>query len=209
VTRVLVVDDHPIFRDGLARLLATQGDIEEVLTASTAQEAFDRVRGGAVDVALMDINMPATTGVEATRVLHREAPNLAVLMVTMVDDDDSVDAALDAGARGYVLKDAEADEILAAVRTVAAGGVVLGAGVATRLLTGMHERPDRPDFTPAGPLTPRENEILQLVAQGASNRQIARQLALSLKTVQNHVSRILDKTQASSRTDAALRARGL
>ena len=134
----------------------------------------------------------------------------AVLVISMVDDDDSVFAALAAGARGYVLKGASADEIAAALRTVAAGGAVFGAGVASRLLAQPPGRPSGPT-TPSRPddLTTREREVVDLLAEGASNQQIARSLGISLKTVQNHVSRILDKLHAADRTQAALRARGI
>ena len=210
MTRLLVVDDHPIFRDGLAGLLATLPDLDDVRTAGNAEEALRQVADTPVDVVLMDINLPDASGVEATRLLTERAPATAVLMVTMVDDDDTVLAALAAGARGYVLKDATADEILAAVRTVAAGGAVFGAAVATRILANRPTRAGaRQSLRPAEPLTTREQDVLTLLADGATNRQIARSLGLSLKTVQNHVSRILDKLQAADRTQAVLRARGI
>ena len=210
VTRVLIVDDHPVFRDGLAGLLATLPEVEVTGTAGTAEEALAAIKDTAPDVVLMDINLPGASGVEATRRAAQIAPATAVLVVTMVDDDDTVFAALAAGARGYVLKGASADEIAAALRTVAAGGAVFGAGVASRLLAHTPGRssgpasPSRPDD-----LTTREREVLDLLAEGASNQQIARSLGISLKTVQNHVSRILDKLQAADRTQAALRARGI
>jgi DNA-binding NarL/FixJ family response regulator len=208
--RVLIVDDHPIFRDGLAGLLATLPEVEIAATAGTAEEALAAVTRTSPDVVLMDINLPGTSGVEATRRVSQIAPATAVLVISMVDDDDSVFAALAAGARGYVLKGASAAEITAALRTVAAGGAVFGAGIASRLLA----RTPVPRSEPASlsrqhDLTARECEVLDLLAEGASNRQIARSLGLSLKTVQNHVSRILDKLQAADRTQAALRARGL
>jgi DNA-binding NarL/FixJ family response regulator len=211
VTRVLIVDDHPVFRDGLAGLLATLPDVEIAGTAGTAEEALAAVHESVPDLVLMDINLPGASGVEATRAVLAAAPATAVLVVSMVDDDDSVFAALAAGARGYVLKGASAEEITAALRTVAAGGAVFGAGVASRLLAS--PRPALP-ASPApasgeNELTAREREVLDLLADGASNRQIARSLGLSLKTVQNHVSRILDKLQAADRTQAALRARGI
>jgi DNA-binding NarL/FixJ family response regulator len=208
MTRVLIVDDHPIFRDGLTGLLATLSDIEIAGSVGTAAEALDAVRQVAPDVVLMDINLPGASGVEATHQVLDIAPDTAVLVVTMVDDDDSVFAALSAGARGYVLKGAPAGEISAAIRTVAAGGAVFGAGIANRLIAGPTRRRE-PTPTPGGELTKREQEILQILAGGASNSQIARTLGLSLKTVQNHVSRILDKLQAADRTQAALRARGI
>jgi DNA-binding NarL/FixJ family response regulator len=207
MTRVLIVDDHPVFRDGLAGLLATVSDVEVVGTAGTAEEALAAVRQTAPDVVLMDINLPGASGVEATRQTTQISPATAVLVISMVDDDDSVFAAMAASARGYVLKGASAAEITAALRTIASGGAVFGAGVAGRLLARTPARPS----APAQPddLTTREREVLDLLADGASNRQIARSLGLSLKTVQNHVSRILDKLQAADRTQAALRARGI
>jgi DNA-binding NarL/FixJ family response regulator len=210
MTRLLVVDDHPIFRDGLAGLLTTLPDMGDVRTADSAEDALQQLADTSFDIVLMDINLPDASGVEATRQLTQQAPATAVLMVTMVDDDDSVYAALAAGARGYVLKDASADEILAAVRTVAAGGAVFGAAIATRILAKQPSRAAiHETVTPAEPLTSREQDVLALLADGATNHQIARTLGLSIKTVQNHVSRILDKLQAADRTQAVLRARGI
>ena len=206
MTRVLIVDDHPVFRDGLAGLLATLPEVEVVGMAGTAEEALAVVAQAPPDVVLMDINLPGASGVEATRRVTQLAPATAVLVISMVDDDDSVFAALAAGARGYVLKGATAAEITAALSTVAAGGAVFGAGIASRMLA-------RAPAPPSGPLvgqddlTARERQVLDLLAEGSSNRQIARDLGLSLKTVQNHVSRILDKLQAADRTQAVLRAR--
>ena len=209
MTRVLIVDDHPVFRDGLAGLLATVPEVEVVGAAGTAEEALAALQATQPDVVLMDINLPGASGVEATRQASQVAPSTAVLMVTMVDDDDSVFAALAAGARGYVLKGASGEEITAALRTVAAGGAVFGAGVASRLLARTPARPVGPASPAHEELTGREREVLDLLADGANNRQIARSLGISLKTVQNHVSRILDKLQAADRTQAALRAKGL
>ena len=206
MTRVLIVDDHPVFRDGLAGLLATLPDIELAGSVGSAEDAVTHVRSGAPDVVLMDLNLPGASGVEATRQVLEVAPSTAVLIVTMVDDDDSVLAALRAGARGYVLKGAPSGEISAAIRTVAEGGAVFGAGIANRLVAGPTSAP--PTAAGESDLTPRERDVLALLADGVSNKQIARHLDVSLKTVQNHVSRILDKLQAADRTQAALRARG-
>ena len=204
--RALVVDDHPVFRDGLAALLSTLSDVHVVGAAADAESALAMVAEEPVDVVLMDLNLPGLSGVEATAQLTSLTPAPAVLVVTMVDDDDTVVAALRAGARGYVLKGATGDEIAAAVRTVAAGGAVFGAGVAAQVLTlRQGAASGRAAAEPDG-LTEREREVLERIAEGASNAQIARALGLSVKTVQNYVSRILDKLQLADRTQAALHA---
>jgi DNA-binding NarL/FixJ family response regulator len=150
----------------------------------------------------MDLNLPGVPGLEATRRIARELPDTAVLVLTMVDDDDTVLAAMRVGARGYLLKGAGQDELVGAIRTVAAGGAVFGPGVARSVLSGSGR-------DPSAQLTAREAEILALIAAGRSNAEIARELAVSLKTVQNHVSRVLTKMQVRDRTQAALRMRGL
>ena len=210
MTKVLIVDDHPIFRDGLAGLLATLPEIEITGTVGTASEALTAIKHNPPDVVLMDIRLPdGVSGVEATRQAIEAAPATAILVITMVDDDDTVMAALAAGARGYILKEASGDEIAAALRAVAAGGAVFGAGIATRLLATTPAQRPASALPPLEDLTERERQVLQLLAGGASNRHIVRDLGVSLKTVQNHVSRILDKLQATDRTQAALRARGI
>ena len=204
--RALVVDDHPVFRDGLTALLSTLSDIAVVGAAADAESALAMVAGQPVDVVLMDLNLPGLSGVEATAQLTSLTPAPAVLVVTMVDDDDTVVAALRAGARGYVLKGATGEEIAAAVRTVAAGGAVFGAGVAAQVLTLRQGAASGRAAAEADGLTEREREVLTLIAEGSSNAQIARALGLSVKTVQNYVSRILDKLQLADRTQAALHA---
>lgn len=201
MTRVLVVDDHPIFRDGLAALLTTVADVELVGEAGDGESAVRLAAALRPDVVLMDLNLPGIPGIEATRRIVREVPGAAVLVITMVDDDATVLAAMRVGARGYVLKGAGQAELMGAVRTVAAGGAVFGAGVAGAVLAGSR--------TGGAPLTDREAEVVALIADGRSNPEIARELGIGLKTVQNHVSRILTKMQVRDRTQAALRMRGL
>lgn len=205
--RVLVVDDHPLFREGIVGLLAAVPDVEVVGSVGTGEEAAAWAGRVTADVIIMDINLPGISGVEATRRVLARAPRAAVLVVSMVEDDDNVVAALTAGARGYVLKEASSDEILAAIRTVAAGGAVFGSAIASRLVaTAARDRAAA--FLDRGTLTARERDVVDLLVRGASNRQIALELNLSVKTVQNHVSHILDKLQAADRTQLVLRARG-
>ena len=204
MTTVFIADDHPLFRNGLESLLSTVDDVRVVGAAGDGAEAVARVKALRPDVVLMDINMPGTSGLEATRQLSTAVPSVAVLMLTMVDDDDSVLAALRVGARGYVLKGAGQEEVLAAIRTVAAGGAIFGADVAQQVLTG-----GRANRFAAYDLTERESEVLAGIAAGKSNPEIAHDLGVSLKTVQNHVTKVLTKLQVRDRTQAALRMRGM
>jgi DNA-binding NarL/FixJ family response regulator len=201
-TRVLIVDDHPLYRDALARLVESLPDLEVAGLAGDGAEAVACVEAGDVDVVLMDLNLPSLSGLDATGRIAALPEPPAVLVVTMVDDDDTVVAAMRAGARGYVLKGASSEEVAAAIRTVMAGGAVFGAGVAARLLAQSRA----PEPGDGAELTAREREVLGLLAQGSTNKQIALALGLSLKTVQNYVSNILGKLQVADRTQAALRA---
>jgi DNA-binding NarL/FixJ family response regulator len=196
------VDDHPLFREGLRGLLATVDDVEVLDAVGDGESAVRRTEETGADVVLMDLNLPGMPGLEATRQIVAGESGAAVLVLTMVDDDDSVLAALQVGARGYLLKGAAQEEVLAGIRAVASGGAVFGPGVAERVLAGGRNRY-------AQDLTEREAEVLALVADGRSNSEIARELGVSLKTVQNHVSHVLAKMQLKDRTQAALRMRGL
>jgi DNA-binding NarL/FixJ family response regulator len=206
-TRVLVADDHAAFRSGLRALLATAGDVTVVGEAATGEEAVRESISLQPDVVLMDLNMPGIGGLEATRRIVETAPHVAVLVVTMYDDDDSVFDAVRAGARGYVLKGAQRAELLRAVRGVSAGEAIFGPGVARRLMA-YFARP-RPVADPAmfPELTERELEVLELVAQGRSNAEITSGLGISPKTVRNHVSNIFAKLQVRDRAEAIVRAR--
>ncbi|HEY7174273.1 MAG TPA: response regulator transcription factor [Micromonosporaceae bacterium] len=202
--RILVVDDHPVFRDGVAASLARVADFAVLGVADSGERAVEMADELRPDVVLMDLNLPGISGVEATRRIVAAGTASAILAVTMVDDDDTVLAALRAGACGYVLKGSTGEEIAAAARTAARGGAVFGPGVAANILSRTTGR--RP-VGRADALTDRERDVLAMIAEGASNAQIARSLGLTLKTVQNYVSRVLDKMQVTDRTQAAIRAR--
>jgi DNA-binding NarL/FixJ family response regulator len=203
--RVLIADDHPLVRDGLKAALVTLPDVEVVAEAATGQAAIRQALLKRPDVVVMDLQMPDTNGIEATRELRRALPSVAVLVLTMFDDDDSVFAAMRAGARGYVLKGAEQHEIARAISAVAAGEAIFGPAVATRVLAYFATPPRA--ATPFPELTVREREVLDQLAAGCNNSQIAQRLSLSAKTVANHLSSIFAKLQVADRTQAILRAR--
>ncbi|UQU66965.1 response regulator transcription factor [Couchioplanes caeruleus] len=204
--RVVVADDHPIFRDGLAMLLASVDGIEVVATAANGAEAVAEATRLRPDVVVMDVQMPELNGVEATRRLAAEAPGVGIVVLTMSEDDGTVFAAVRAGARGYLVKGAEQEEIVRAITTVASGGAVFGATLAARIAQFFAAGPPTP--TTAFPqLTAREREILELLAAGRSNAQIAAALYLSPKTVRNNVSNVFAKLQVADRAEAIVRAR--
>lgn len=204
-TRVMVVDDHPVFRDGLASLLEPLAGIEVVARAADGDEAVALAAEHRPDVVIMDVQMPRLNGIEATRQLVAADPSVGVLVLTMGEDDGTVLSALRAGARGYLRKGAEQEEIVRAVSTVHGGGVVFGASLAARIaeVLAPSRRPDRP----FPELTERETEILDLIAAGRSNQQIAQTLFLASKTVRNNITNILAKLQATDRAEVIVRAR--
>ena len=199
--RVLVVDDHAVVRDGLRALLSNADDIEVVGTAADGAGAIGFVASSPVDVVLMDLSMPGVDGVEATRRLVRDDPGARVVILTTFADQSKILDALNAGAAGYLLKDATPDEIVNAVRSVVAGGAPLDPKAARVLLDS------RNAATPARELSAREREVLELVATGLANKQIARQLGISDRTVKAHLTRIFQQLGVTDRTQAALWAR--
>ncbi len=205
--RVLIADDHPLFRSGMRALLMADQGTELTGEATTGEEVIALAEECQPDVVLMDLQMPDLSGIEATRRILRTSPNTRILVVTMFEDDHSVFSAIRAGARGYVLKGAKPEEVLRAIRVVAGGEAIFSPSVATRLIDFFgHLRPEAlPQSFPE--LTEREREILDLIAQGRSNAEIARHLSLSTKTVANHVSNVFSKLQVADRAQAMLRAR--
>jgi DNA-binding NarL/FixJ family response regulator len=201
VIRVMLVDDHAVVRKGLEQLLTSDADIEIAGAAADGTEAVALARRLAPDVILMDLSMPEVDGVEATRRLLHEAPELRVVVLTSFADQPRILAALDAGASGYILKDAAPDELIAAVKAAAAGGAPLDPKVARVLLD--HQRAPRPEAA----LSAREREVLDLVAEGLANKQIARRLGIAERTVKAHLTKIFQQLGVSDRTQAALWAR--
>jgi DNA-binding NarL/FixJ family response regulator len=205
--RVLVVDDHPVFREGFAALLSSIDEVEVAGTASTGVEALRQAAEREPDVVVMDVQMPDMDGIEATRRILEKHPEIGVVVLTMSEEDGTIFDALRAGARGYLLKGAEPDEVVRAITTVAGGGVVFGAVLASRIADFLAPRPQAGGVSPFPALTAREHEVLDLVAAGLSNSQIAARLFLSQKTVRNHVHAVLTKLQAADRAEAIIRAR--
>lgn len=209
--RVLISDDHALFREGLRALLTATPDLEVAGEATDGESAVKQARNLQPDVILMDINMPDINGIEATRRILSTFPNLGIIMVTMLEDDASLFAAMKAGARGYVLKGAHHEDILQAIHTVADGQAVFGPAIAARMMMffqnlNVTPKPKIPaEVFPE--LTDREREILQLMTQGASNKDLADKLVISGKTVSNHITSIFSKLQVADRAQAVLRAR--
>lgn len=202
--RLLLADDHPMFRGGLRLVLEAAGEFEVVGEAANGDEAVAMAADLQPDIVLMDLQMPGVNGIDATRQITSTSPHVAVLVLTMFDDDNSVFTAMRAGARGYVLKGAGDDEITRAIRAVGNGEAIFGPAIARRVLGYFSGPMPAPAFPE---LTARERELLDLVAAGHNNAAIARQLSLSIKTVRNHLSNIFSKLQVADRAQAMIRAR--
>ena len=205
--RVLIADDHPVFRSGLRTLLASVPETEVVGEVSTGEEAIAQAATLQPDVILMDLHMPGQNGIEATRAILRVSPHIGILVLTMFEDDDSVFAAMLAGARGYLLKGADQAEIMRAITVVSHGEAIFSPSIAQRLAHyfAILGNASLPQAFPE--LTEREREVLTLIAQGRNNAEIAERLVLSQKTVRNHVSNIFNKLQVADRAQAIIRAR--
>ena len=204
--RILIADDHPVFRFGLRALLESQTDMLVLEEVESGEQAVQMVKSLQPDLVLMDVNMVGLNGIEATRQITTTTPDTSVLIITMFDDD-TVFTAMQAGARGYLLKGAQGDETLRAIRAVANGEVIFSPGVAEQMMAyfarGMETTPE----APFPDLTPRECEVLELLAQGLTNTAIAEKLVLSPKTVRNQVSNIFSKLQVATRSEAVIKAR--
>lgn len=209
--RVLVVDDHKLFRDGLCAILLNVPDIDVVGEAGTGREAIVQSEKVGPDVVLMDISMPDLNGIEATQQVLATKPDTGIIMLTMLEDNDSLFAAMCAGARGYVLKGADKAEVLKSIRAVANGEALFGPAIAARL-TAFFQQPKRGTYqnevvSPFPNLTDREEEVLALIASGENNQAIAQKLHISAKTVSNHISNIFNKLQVADRAQAIVKAR--
>ena len=205
--RILIADDHPLVRSGLRALLVAAEDVEVVGEAATGEEAVTLAASVQPEVIVMDLRMPGINGIEATRRIVQAHPQMRILVVTLFEDDDSVFAALRAGARGYLLKDANEVEVLRAIRAVSSGDAIFSPTIAQRLIDFFAAPRPAQSALPFPDLTDREREILTLIAQGRSNAEIAQSLVIGLKTVRNYISSIFSKLQVASRAQAVVRAR--
>ena len=205
--RVLIADDHPLFREGMRGRLDRVADIDVVGEAANGDEAVEMAKRLEPDVILMDIKMPGLNGIEATRKISQANPQVNVLVLTMFEDDDSVFAAMRAGAKGYLLKDSGGEGVVHAIRAVASGEAVFGPGVAERIIGYFSVSRSATPQRAFPELTEREEEVLSLIAQGKSKQEIAKALFLSVKTVRNHATNIFLKLQVADRAQAVIRAR--
>ncbi len=205
--RVLVVDDHDEFRQGLQAMLGSADGIVVVGDAADGRRAIDLALDLQPDVVLMDLQMPGVNGIEATERIVASSPHIAIVVLSMMDDEDSVFAAMRAGARGYLVKGARRQDLLRAIEAAGSGEVIFGPGIADRMMTyfrGLRQPAAAEVFTA---LTDRERTVLQHIAEGLDNGEIAQTLGLSVKTVRNHVSNIFTKLQVAHRSQAIVRAR--
>lgn len=207
--KLIIVDDHKLFREGIKALLAVTDDIEIVGEAEDGATAMKRIRELEPDVILMDINMPGLNGIRVTEQILAQHPQTRIIMLTMLEDDASIFHAMRAGARGYLLKGAEPEEVLSVIRAVAEGQALFGPAIATRLMNYFKELGAKPAVSGVlfPELTEREVEVLRLIAQGLNNQEIAHKLVLSPKTVRNHITNIFSKLQVADRAQAIVRAR--
>lgn len=205
--RVFIADDHTLFRDGLKSLLLSVKDIDVIGEAATGTEVVGAVIEKQPDVVLMDIQMPEVNGIEATRQIIQKMPQVGIIILTMFEDNDSVFAAMRAGARGYVLKGVDQAGMLRAIRGIANGESLFSPEIASRLTQFFNNLNPSPKDTAFPELTNREREILDYIAEGHTNEEISQTLVISLKTVRNHVSNIYNKLQVANRTQAAIQAR--
>jgi len=203
---ILIADDHTLFRAGLHALLNMFPDIQVVGEASTGEEVVTMAEDLQPDIILMDIQMPGLNGIEATRRITQSSPAIGIILVTMFEDDASIFSAMRAGARGYVLKEASQEEMLRAIRTVSEGGAIFSPAIAKRLV-GFFSNPQPSSSLIFPQLTEREREILNKIALGVNNAQIAQQLVISPHTVRNHISNIFSKLQVADRAEAIIRAK--
>jgi DNA-binding NarL/FixJ family response regulator len=208
--RVVIADDHPVYRDGLARLLDDIGGFDVVGLAADGRQAIDLAASLQPDVVVMDLRMPVLDGVEATRQITTSNPNVGVVVLSMFDEDDLIYAAVRAGARGYLLKDDDDDQIARVVLGIGRGEAIFGPRIAQRLLDLVSRAPRNPSLSGSRQfpeLTAREHEVLALIARGRRNQDIATELFLSTRTVRNYVSNILTKLHVADRAQAITTAR--
>lgn len=205
--RILLVEDHPMFRDGLARMLESVEEFEVVGEAVTGEEAVQLAQQLRPHIILMDLNLPKMSGIEATKQIIHKQPETGILVLTMYDDDSSVFAAMRAGARGYLLKEANRNEIIRAIQAVGDGEAIFSPSIARRMMYYFEAKSKQVQVDVFPQLTEREREVLDHIARGENNAEIANVLGLSQKTVRNHVSNILSKLHASDRAHAIIMAR--
>jgi DNA-binding NarL/FixJ family response regulator len=205
--RILIVEDHPMFRDGLFKMLETVEGFEVVGEAASGEEAVELAEQLKPNIILMDINLPKLSGIEATKRIVQTIPDIGILILTMYDDDSSVFSAMRAGARGYLLKEANRNEIVRAIQAVSEGEAIFSPAIARRMMFYFEAKMKVTNIDVFPQLTEREREVLDHIAKGKNNAEIANSLGLNQKTVRNHVSNILSKLQASDRAHAIIMAR--